>query len=51
MNKELLILILAPILVFAWLWYQDKKRQAQRLSDRLHNVENNIVRLKNEYKS
>jgi type II secretory pathway pseudopilin PulG len=47
MNKELLILILAPILVFAWLWYQDK-RQAKRLSDRLHNAENNIVRLKNE---
>ena len=47
MNKELLILILAPIIVFIWLWYQDK-RQAKRLSDRLHNAENNIVRLKNE---
>ena len=51
MNKELLILILAPILVFAWLWYQDKKRQAGKLSDRLHNAENNIVKLKNDYKS
>ena len=48
MNKELLIIILAPIIVFAWLWYQDKKRQAELLSDRLHNAENNIVRLKND---
>ena len=47
MIKELLIIILAPIIVFAWLWYQDKKRQAEKLSDRLHNAENNIVRLKN----
>ena len=28
--------------------YQDKKRQAQLLSDRLHNLENNHVRFKNE---
>ena len=48
MIKELLIIILAPIIVFAWLWYQDKKRQAEKLSDRLHNAENNIVRLKND---
>tara|TARA_R100001244_G_scaffold43191_1_gene38775 strand:+ start:1217 stop:1369 length:153 start_codon:yes stop_codon:yes gene_type:complete len=48
MNKELLILILAPIIVFIWLWYQDKKRQAEKLSNRLHNAENNIVKLKNE---
>ena len=48
MNKELLILILAPIIVFTWLWYQDKKRQAELLSDRLHNLENDHVRFKNE---
>ena len=48
MIKEIIIIILAPIIVFAWLWYQDKKRQAQLLSDRLHNAENNIVKLKNE---
>ena len=48
MNKEIIVIILAPIIVFAWLWYQDKKRQAQILSDRLHNAENNIVKLKNE---
>ena len=48
MNKELLILILAPIIVFIWLWYQDKKRQAEKLSDRLYNAENNIARLKND---
>ena len=47
-DKILLIIILAPIIVFAWLWYQDKKRQAELLSDRLHNAENNIVRLKND---
>ena len=48
MIKETIILILAPTILFAWLWYQDKKRQAELLSDRLHNAENNIVRLKND---
>jgi len=48
MIKEIIVIVLGPILVFAWLWYQDKKKQAQLLSDRLHNAENNIVRLKNE---
>ena len=47
MNKEIIVIILAPIIAFIWLWYQDKKRQAEKLSDRLHNAENNIVRLKN----
>ena len=47
-DKILLILILAPIIIFTWLWYQDKKRKAQLLSDRLHNAENNITRLKND---
>ena len=48
MNKEIIVIVLSPIIVLAWLWYQDKKRQAQLLSDRLHNAENNIVKLKNE---
>jgi len=48
MNKEIIVIVLGPILVLAWLWYQDKKRQAEKLSDRLHNAENNIVKLKNE---
>ena len=44
----LLIIIIAPIIVGAIWAYQDKKRQAEKLSDRLHNAENNIVKLKNE---
>ena len=48
MIKEIIVIVLSPIILFAWLWYQDKKRQAQLLSDRLHNAENNIVKLKNE---
>ena len=48
MNKELLIIILAPIILYLILVYQDKKRKAELLSDRLHNAENNIVKLKNE---
>ena len=48
MIKEITVIVLSPIILFAWLWYQDKKRKAQLLSDRLHNAENNIVRLKNE---
>ena len=47
-DKILLIVILGPIIVGLVLAYQDKKRKAQLLSDRLHNAENNIIRLKNE---
>ena len=47
-DKILLIIIIAPAIAGAVLAYQDKKRQAQLLSDRLHNAENNIVKLKNE---
>ena len=50
MIKEITVIVLSPIILLAWLWYQDK-RQAEKLSNRLHNAENNIVRLKNEYKS
>ena len=48
MIKELIIIILGPIIMGLVLVYQDKKRKAQLLSDRLHNAENNIVKLKNE---
>ena len=48
MDKILLIIILGPIILGLVWAYQDKKRQAQILSDRLHNAENNITRLKNE---
>ena len=47
-DKILLIIIIAPAIAGAVLVYQDKKRKAQLLSDRLHNAENNIVKLKNE---
>jgi len=47
-DKILLIIILAPVIMGLVLIYQDKKRQAQLLSDRLHNAENNITRLKND---
>ena len=48
MIKETIVIILAPIIFYLFLVYQDKKRQVQLLSDRLHNAENNIVRLKND---
>ena len=48
MPKDLLIIILAFLVVGLIWWYQDKKRKEQELSDRLHNAENNITRLKNE---
>ena len=47
-DKILLIIILAPIIMGIVLVYQNKKRQAEKLSDRLYNAENNIIRLKNE---
>ena len=47
-DKILLIIILGPIIMGLVLVYQDKKRKAQKLSDRLHNLENDHVRFKNE---
>ena len=47
MDKILLIIILGPIIMGLVLVYQDKKRQVQLLSDRLHNLENNVTQLKN----
>ena len=39
MNKELLILILAPIIVFIWLWYQDKKNKKEiKQQERLNQI-------------
>ena len=35
-DKTIIIIILAPIIAFTWLWYRDK-RQAQKLSDKLNN--------------
>ena len=48
MIKEIIVIVLSPIILLAWLWYQDKKRQAEKLSNRLHNLENNVTQLKNE---
>ena len=48
MIKEIIVITVGPILVYLVWIYQDKKRQAQLLSDRLHNAENNIMRLKND---
>ena len=50
MNKEYLLLIIAPIVCFAWLSYLDKRREKkdkEQLSNRLHNVENNVTQLTN----
>tara|TARA_R110000787_G_scaffold277725_1_gene387216 strand:+ start:357 stop:524 length:168 start_codon:yes stop_codon:yes gene_type:complete len=47
MSKELIIIILAPIIMGLVWWYRDKKREVQKLSDRLHNVENNVTQLTN----
>ena len=44
---EYLLLILVPIIMGLIWWHQDNKRQAQKLSDRLHNVENNVTQLNN----
>ena len=47
MNNELIIIISVILIGFAWIWYQDKKKKKQELSDRLHNAENNITHLNN----
>ena len=45
--NEYLLLILAPIIMGLIWWYQDNKKEKQRLSDRLYNAENNITHLNN----
>ena len=46
-DKEVIILVLAPIIMGLIWWYQDTKRKAQKLSDRLYQAENNITHLNN----
>ena len=47
MIKEISIIILGCLIMGFFLWREDNKRKAQKLSDRLHNVENNVTRLNN----
>tara|TARA_Y100000310_G_scaffold38122_1_gene35720 strand:+ start:670 stop:828 length:159 start_codon:yes stop_codon:yes gene_type:complete len=47
MIQEIIIIILAGLVMGFFLWRQDKKREAEKLSDRLHIAENNITYLKN----
>ena len=44
---EIILLIALPLVVGVVWWYQDNKREAEKLSDRLHIAENNITYLKN----
>ena len=49
MNKEYLLLIIAPIVCFMWFNYLDKRREKkerEQLSNRLH-VKNNVTQLTN----
>ena len=45
---EIIIIILAPIILYLILCYQTKKRDAKKLSDRLYNLENDMIKLKNK---
>ena len=47
MIQEISIIILACLIMGFFLWRQDKKREAEKLSNRLHIAENNITYLKN----
>ena len=44
---EIILLIALPLVVGVVWWDQDNKREAEKLSDRLHIAENNITYLKN----
>ena len=50
-DKELIMLILMPIIIFGIVKpYLDKRREKkdkEQLSNRLHNVENNVTQLTN----
>ena len=37
MKVELLIIILAPIIIFSFMWYRDKRRKQREQSDKLNN--------------
>ena len=45
--NELLLVLLAIVLIFSFMWYRDKRKQ-QELSDRLNNSVVNLNRGKNE---
>ena len=45
-EKEVILLIALPLVVGVVWWYQDKRREAEKLSDRLYIAENNITYLK-----
>ena len=46
-EKEVILIILGGLIMGFFLWRQDKKKKVQDLSDRLHNVENNVTQLTN----
>ena len=46
-EKELIIIILACLIMGFFLWRQDKKKKEEELSNRLYIAENNITYLKN----
>ena len=46
MNEIILIILMCLVMGLIW-WYQDNKRKAQKLSDRLYQAENNITHLNN----
>ena len=46
-EKEVILLIALPLVVGVVWWYQDKRREAEKLSHRLYIAENNITYLKN----
>ena len=46
-EKEVILIILGGLILGFFLWRQDKKREAEKLSDRLYIAENNITYLKN----
>jgi len=43
--NELLLVILAIVIIFSFMWYRDKRRKQRELSDRLNN---SVVNLNNE---
>jgi len=48
--NELLLVILAIVLIFSFMWYQDKRRKQRELSDKLNNSVVNLIGGKNDNK-
>ena len=46
-EKEVILIILACLIMGFFLWRQDKKKKEEELSNRLNNLENNVTRLTN----